>query len=209
MLPDQGPSPQYFNPQTCSHDLSQFVNYIPIFSPSPGCSSRLLFPVNCDPQYPLFFPVLRVVVWPLMNLRKVNFHFTFFLLGIWNCMSKTRSLSIDICIPVTHKLHFQPRLLFWVPESSIFLFKYLSSTTIQRFLLRPNLLSFPSFPPNNNWFCFNFPHLRNGYRSTTHPGYLSFLHLCTQFLLIVLPWYFSKESISLSLLSLAWSKSLT
>lgn len=46
-------------------------------------------------------------------------------------MSETRSLSINICISVTHKLHFQPRLLFWVPESSILPFKYLSSTTIQ------------------------------------------------------------------------------
>lgn len=45
-------------------------------------------------------------------------------------MSETRSLSINIC--KQWLLSYTSSLDFWVPESSIFPFKYFSSTTIQR-----------------------------------------------------------------------------
>lgn len=67
-----------------------------------------------------------------MNLRKVHFHFQLFLIRSMEVHVRNKKSLINICISVTHKLHFQPRLLFWVPESSILPFKYLSSTTIQR-----------------------------------------------------------------------------
>lgn len=152
-----------------------------------------------------------------MNLKRVaDFQFfSFFLLRAWKYMSKTRSLSINIFILMIHNLNFQPRFLFWVPESSISRLKYFSGTSTPCIW---DQVSDPLLSPtsNNNW-SFKFPHLRNGHcpicqaTDEIRPSYLPLLPpqsstplypMLHQVLLILLPWYLSKETMSLPVVTL-------